>query len=72
MSTFLRSQPKTYQAVTMHYSNSNYLLQMKINVYCVMLRKTNLPRTDHQSFLNYVDGKTVLYFPYSPPLILTA
>ncbi|KHE94062.1 MAG: hypothetical protein SCABRO_00200 [Candidatus Scalindua brodae] len=70
MSTFLRSQPKTCQVVTIHYSN--YLLQMKINVYCVMLRKTNLPGTDHQSFSNYIDGKTVLYFPYSPPLILTA
>jgi len=32
----LRNQQKTYQAGATHYSNSNYLLKMKINVYFVI------------------------------------
>lgn len=70
MSTFLRSQIKTYHAVTMHYSNC--LLQMMINVYCVILQKTTLQKIGHLSFLDFVDGKTVPYSRYSLPLILTA
>ncbi len=52
MSTLLRNQPKTYRAATMHYSNSNDLLQKKRNTSCVILQKITLQRRDHLPVLD--------------------